>query len=279
MKLLPCLAALGLVVAATNALAQDQPPPLPPPSPPPPSNGTPTAPPPEPAPAVQPAQPAPAASSSGARSAPEPYSPEPSPEGAPLANTGFQMALRMGPMFPIGDAAKDTPMGDIYGWQVPLVVELGGKPIPNLFIGGYLGLGFGGAGGKQADLCDKANASCVAASFRLGVEIQYHFTPAEKTNPWIGYGIGLESVGVSGSSNGRTVSQYLSGPEWAHFMGGLDFRLSKTIGIGPLVDFAIGRYTHSKVETGNTTIEGDIKDDDRTTHFWLFIGGRLVIFP
>jgi hypothetical protein len=187
-------------------------------------------------------------------------------------------------MFPMGTVGKstggkDVSMGDVYGWQIPIIIELGGKPIPNLFIGGYLGLGFGGASGDTATACDRLKVTCAAASFRIGVEIQYHIMPAEKMNPWIGYGIGLESAAVAGEGNGNKVSNAVSGPEYAHLMGGLDFRLSKAIGVGPLVDFSIGTYTHQKIEANGRTVEGDIDSSARATHFWLLVGGRLVIFP
>jgi hypothetical protein len=117
----------------------------------------------------------------------------------------------------------------------------------------------------------------VAAGFRLGVEAAYHLAPDAKMDPWIGYGIGFAGEGVSGTANGRTTSLTLAGPEYGHFMGGLDFRLDKTIGIGPMVDFGIGKYTRAKSETAGLSTEGDLKNT--ALHEWLTIGVRVVILP
>lgn len=275
MKLVPAVStSIAALLLAASAFAQgtpNQPPPLPPPNnPPPPQPAQPA--PAQPAPG--PAQPAPA------QPAPAQHSAEAASEGdGPPAQTGFQMALRTGVMIPFGDAAKNTSMSDVVGPQVPIIVELGGKPIPNLFIGGFLGFGFGGAAGKLADACTNANAGCVAVSFQLGVEVQYHISPGEKINPWVGYGLGIGSVAVGGSVNGQDFSSAAGGFDFAHLMGGLDFRLNKTIGLGPLVDFTAGTYSTTTTKQGGRTTDRDIDSADRTTHFWLLLGGRLVFFP
>jgi hypothetical protein len=211
---------------------------------------------------------------------------------APPERTGFQMAARTGAQLPLGTAYTEwtvpfqpsTSMSDVFSAQVPIHLEVGAKPIPQLFLGGYLGLAFGGAAGTTSNSCDSAGISCAAANFRVGVEIQYHILPAEKLNPWIGYGIGYESIALSGDApNGNNLTLSLAGPEFAHFMGGLDIRLGRYVGLGPVVDFSIGRYTDRTIESGGATgsvrRDEDIPSGNRATHFWLFLGGRVVLFP
>ena len=253
-------------LASRAALAQDPTPEqLPPPAPPPP--GTPS----EPPPAVAVAAPAaPRANGDTEKKG---------TDGAPPAHAGFQIAARTGVAIPFGNVAGggDSAMSDYFSPQVPITVDIGGKPIPELFIGAYIGLGFGGAAGKFAEACSRANASCVAAGFRIGVEAAYHLAPDSKMDPWFGYGIGFAGEGVSGSANGRTTSLSLAGPEYGHFMGGLDFRIDKTFGIGPMIDFGIGKYTRAKSETIGLSTEGDVKDT--ALHEWLTLGVRVVILP
>jgi hypothetical protein len=199
-------------------------------------------------------------------------------EAAPEARTGFQMALRTGYQVPVGNAASGASMGDAFSGQVPLALDLGWKPIPNLFVGAYGSLGFGGTAGQTARECDQIQASCLTISFRIGLEAQYHFIPEGKVNPWVGYGIGLESSGFSVDKNGETKSLILAGWEYGHFMGGVDFRLSKTIGIGPFVDFSLGQYSHQSSQTpGSPQVDGDISN--QALHEWILIGGRVVFFP
>ena len=221
----------------------------------------------------------PAAAQGGASAPVHAQSPPPEDErSAPAARTGFQMALRTGVMIPFGDVDKSIAMGDAFSPQVPLVVELGGKIIPHLFLGGFFGVGVGGVAGKFADACKAANASCVAASVQLGVELQVHVLPAEKLDPWVGYGIGYSANGGGGSANGKDFTVSTGGLDFAHLMAGLDIRLSRAIGLGPVVDFTAGTYTRLKSEVNGTTqFDGDVKDT--ATHYWLTIGGRLVLFP
>jgi hypothetical protein len=199
---------------------------------------------------------------------------------APAPRVGFQMGLRTGYQLPMGKAT-DGPggsMSDGFGGQVPLFIEIGGKIVPNIFIGGYLGFGFGGTAGQVATVCKTPGVSCAAVDVRFGAEVQYHIMPGEMTNPWVGYGIGFESIGLGMSTGGQTYSSSDSGIEFAHFMGGVDFRLSRVFGIGPFVDFSIGQYSHYHAELpGLPTQDGSI---ERTAmHEWLALGARGVFFP
>jgi hypothetical protein len=271
------------------AQAPSEPPPLPPPA------QEPAAQEPAAEPVAAPPAPAPAAPAAGPGAAaappapPRPVAPaEPEKDvaaqptgvdGAPAAQTGFQLAIRSGIQVPAGSVSGEPNdgMSDVFATQWPVMFEIGGKPTPHLFLGAYFGVGVGGAGGALADACARENATCVAANVRLGFEIQYHGAPDKKTNPWIGYGIGYESSAVSGSGNGNNVTASVVGPEYAHFSAGLDFRLSHTVGLGPVVGLSLGQYTHAKTEINGTTNEGDIQNT--ALHEWVSLGLRLVFFP
>jgi hypothetical protein len=168
-------------------------------------------------------------------------------------------------------------MSDAFSAQWPLMLEIGGKPIPNLFIGAYFLTGVGGAAGAAADTCSRANISCTGVNVRLGVELQYHVAPADKINPWFGYGIGYEAGALSGTANGQDFTVSAAGPEFAHLSAGLDFRLSRVFGIGPVASYSLGQYATLKVQQGGSTVDGDIKE--KALHQWLMLGGRVVFFP
>lgn len=209
--------------------------------------------------------------------------PPPATTAAPPARVGFQMALRTGYAVPMGYArggagGADLAMSDGFSGQVPIFMEIGGKVIPNLFLGGYLGLGFGGPPGEFDTLCNSGGLTCVAVGFRIGAEIQYHILPGEMTNPWVGYGIGFESLALGMSQGGQSWTDSYSGLEFAHLMGGIDFRLNRIFGIGPFVDYSIGDYTTYHVEEpGFATVDGDIQVT--RTHEWLAFGVRGTFFP
>jgi hypothetical protein len=198
---------------------------------------------------------------------------------SPPPRVGFQMALRTGYMIPFGQVDSTDSMGDTFSGQVPLIADLGWKFDPSFFLGVYGGFGIGGVSGATSALCTQSQVSCVTATLRFGIEAQYHFLPSLPMNPWVGYGIGVESTGFSASdSSGNSDSVAAAGWEFGHFMAGLDFRLSPSIGIGPMIDLSIGQYnTLSTSNNGNTTASGSIQS--QALHEWLLIGGRLVIFP
>jgi hypothetical protein len=90
---------------------------------------------------------------------------------------------------------------------------------------------------------------------------------------WLGYGVGFESSAVSAPKLSAT------GPEFAHLMGGVDFRISKVFGIGPFVDLSVAQYSSfNDVDDGSRrTPNNDIKD--KAIHEWLTMGAKLIFFP
>jgi hypothetical protein len=197
----------------------------------------------------------------------------------PAVRLGFQMALRSGFALPIGKATGDDggKMSELTTGHVPVIVELGGKVVPNLFLGGYIGLSAGLAAGDADDLCDQGDYDCYLTGVRAGLQGHFQLNPHGNINPWIGYGIGYESLRltISGDEDG---SLSRSGPEYARIMGGFDFRLSRTFGFGPFLDVSIGKYTHYEDK-----LPGLEEDDGRltrtATHEWVTFGARFVFFP
>ena len=190
------------------------------------------------------------------------------------------VAIRAGYAIPYGKVEKGSgkEMSNLFTGQVPFLAELGWHVNPAFLIGGYLGLAFGGAAGHEKDHCKFDQASCAAVSARLGLEFQYHFLPAQPADPWLGYGIGLELASLSEKSSPRNETNTLSGFEYAHLMGGVDFRLGKRFGLGPVVDYAFGRYSRQAIEYDNTrTIDQGITQ--QADHQWLTIGVRGVFYP
>jgi hypothetical protein len=258
---------LGSQAAAQGTMApSQQPPPLPPAEP----AATPTQPPPR-----QPPPPPPATSTS------EPPPEEAHKGEAPPARTGFQIALRTGVSVPLGELDKGENMSDAFTPQWPIIADIGFKVIPQLFLGGYVGIAVGGAGDTFKKACDAASVDCIAVGGRIGLQAQFHFIPDGKWNPWVGYGIGYELAGVSGSKANNKVSAAVAGVEFAHLMAGADFRVNKTVGIGPFADFAIGQYTIATLETTLAGVsqkrDGDIQNT--ALHEWLTLGVKITFFP
>jgi len=170
-------------------------------------------------------------------------------------------------------------MTDTFNGQVPITFDIGGKFGKNVFLGAYFGIAPGGVASAALPGCP-SNAQCTASSaaVRFGAQIQYNFLPDRGINPWIGYGIGIEANGISYTINNQTTDESMFGPEYGHFMGGVDFRLGKVVGLGPYVDFSLGRYNDTSITDSDGT-RHDYTFTHPTLHEWLQIGVRGVIFP
>ncbi len=200
----------------------------------------------------------------------------------PAARTGFQLALRTGYSIPMGKTGIGVTspltgstayrMSDVTTGQVPFVVDVGGKIIPHLFLGGYFGLAFGGEAGPTKRACDLGGGACISVSAYFGIEAQYHILPAGSVNPWLGYGAGFESLVVSqGSDSNKNLG--FSGFQFARLMGGVDFRVNRIFGVGPFAELALGRYSTLSLGSRDYDIDGG------AGHQWLTLGVRFVFFP
>jgi hypothetical protein len=201
---------------------------------------------------------------------------------------GFQIAFRTGMAFPFGQAsgAPDDELGRRYGWQIPLLIDVGGRFERSFFLGGYFGLGLGSTGKdtrvdracSDDDQNSKNDIVCTSVSFRLGIEFQYAFAPEAHLNPWIGYGLGLEgaSATITDDISGYKETVSSSGVTYAQFSAGFDLR--KKVGFGPFIDVAFGQYGQTTTDLGKG---GKFKYsiEQRALHAWLTLGIRMVINP
>ena len=191
----------------------------------------------------------------------------------PPARTGFQMHIRTGYSLPMGNFQQGAAMSDMLSGQVPFILDIGGKITPEFFLGGYLGLGFGGMGGAAKRECEADQLECRAVGVHIGIEAQYHILPAGLVNPWVGYGLGYESVAVSQGRNGVTTSASVGGFEFARFMAGADFRVTRGFGVGPFMDLSMATYSR----VSNSSFSANL--EKTATHEWLTLGVRFVVFP
>jgi hypothetical protein len=197
------------------------------------------------------------------------------------------MGLRTGMSIPMGNAtgAGNDSLSRRYSWQFPLLADLGWKITDTIFLGGYAGVGFGGLGSDSTTslYCEDSNydendIECSSFSFQVGAQVIYSLDPGARWNPWIGYGVGYESTrqGIVHDRRNYDEANTASGITAAKLMFGADHRA--TVGIGPYVEAALGRYLRTNTElNGHTVHSGSISN--QTFHAWLTFGVRLVVMP
>lgn len=202
-------------------------------------------------------------------------------------DTGFEAGLRVGYGIPMGDVDDDGKLSDIIGGQIPLILDIGYRVTPNLFVGLYGQYGFGWVGGDTSTACDSSSeVSCSAQDIRLGIEAQFHFLPRQKLDPWIGLGIGYEWMGVSIEGGGIEVSATASGFEFINLQAGLDIAVAEHFYIGPFLNLSFGQYSDLSIDCssgasaicgGQFGASGEI--ENKALHEWLMIGVRGAYAP
>jgi len=206
----------------------------------------------------------------------------------PPARRWVQVAFRSGVSFPAGSisGAPNDPMSGDFGLQVPIFLEAGIKVHPMIFLGAYTSLSIGGTSSAFADAQGCVSGSsrgCGSTDWRIGLEVQVHFRPAELVNPWLGYGLGFEQVSASASGGGSPATgETFSGLELARIGGGADFRVSRIFGFGPFIEVDFGSYSQEHVQGVTATGAASTVDQSISNtglHEWVTLGVRGVLFP
>jgi hypothetical protein len=210
-----------------------------------------------------------------------PDPPPVAPGEPPQEQTGFQLAFRTGVAIPAAKVSQGdgNGMSDVFAWQVPILAELGGKPLSELFVGAYAGFGLGGVSSSFETQCNTVGVSCSSRTLRIGIESIVYLLPSRRVDPWIGYGIGLETTTLVTEANKAVATQSLYGLELAHLMAGFDARISHFVGVGPYADISLGRY--SSLHRDQTVAAAAVDDDiaHPALHAWVTLGARVVFFP
>jgi hypothetical protein len=192
---------------------------------------------------------------------------------------GFEVGGRVGYGIPMGDAGKDSKLSDGISGSVPLTLDVGYRVIDPLFVGAYLGYGFGFLASKLQDSCDAASADCSVSTFDIGAQAQYHLAPGSGTDFWFGGGLGYESLSTSESGGGLTIDSSTSALPQIMLQLGLDFG-DAAMAYGPFLRFTHATYSSSSFDCSGancgflTGLDGDIPSDQQSSHQWLTIGVR-----
>jgi len=200
----------------------------------------------------------------------------------PAAARGFQVALRSGAQLPWGEAsdAQGDELSARYGWQVPILIDAGFKLGKPWLLGVYGGGTYGsiGSGNVAEQACSVEGVSCSTLSYQVGLQVQYHFGPSERLNPWLGLGGGYEWFRQELSGAKYTEVQETSGLTLVKLVMGLDYRQSQLFGFGPFAEVSLGRFQTTRTfVNGDEAHEGPVEPS--AWHGFLTLGARLVVLP
>src|SRR5262245_36281394 len=186
---------------------------------------------------------------------------------------GLSIGLGIGYGIPYGKAADDMGTGTaalsrVISGSVPLSLSAGFRFVPQLHIGMYGSYAPGIGADAPGSACPPTGRTrCTGAFARVGAEIQLHMLPLALIDPWIGVGTGYEFLWV----NPGTMQFTFQGWEMVNLQAGADVRIRKGLRIGPFINFTIGRYDYTVIET----IEGGAvvsHFSNTALHYWLMAG-------
>jgi hypothetical protein len=191
--------------------------------------------------------------------------PAPAPVDSPPARHGLVLALRpLGVGLPMGNVAKDSPMTDLTVADIPIWLDAGYMVLRQLMLGIYA---------QYAIVAGGHNFTGSGSDIRLGIQAQYYPVDTGLLNPWVGLGVGYEMLKTSATFGNQSVD--LKGFEFAHLQVGLDFRLGRYIGLGPLVGYSIGQY--SSMSMSGSYTNGQSSFGDKALHEWLTFSARVTL--
>jgi hypothetical protein len=194
-------------------------------------------------------------------------------------NPGFEAGLRLGIGLPVGSAGKGAlgdqrKMGDLVTWRSPVWVDVAYRVSPVASFGLYGQIGVGGTG----DLCA---GKCNWSDLRLGAQGKWRLNPGDAVDPWLGLGVGFESLGfqtreLQPQEEGAIPfwarsTERLIGPELL-LQAGLGLRVDDSVQLGPFVSASVGSYVGDHYECDLEGCPGGSSVNGSGFHAWLGVG-------
>jgi hypothetical protein len=183
---------------------------------------------------------------------------QPAPAGPP--ESGISIGLSVGYGLPMGNVSATQAMTDVFSGALPIQLDLGYRFTPNLYLGGFFQYSIGFTSSTLNERC-VANlwTGCSASDMQFGATFVYTFLPYSTFAPYAGLGVGWEILSVNYSGTAQSVSESVSGFQFARFTLGGDFRVGSTFRVGPFASFSLGQFS------GGTITE-------QALHEWLQFG-------
>jgi hypothetical protein len=192
--------------------------------------------------------------------------PAPASGLARIDRRGFDLGLRLAYALPMGSLSEGVDLGDAVSGVIPLQVDALYRINGRYAVGAYAGYGF-------AFIKDAAcgnDASCSGSVLRLGVEGIVRFAVAGSFIPWVGAGLGYESLKVKASMGATSTTTNTSGFELLNLQGGGELVTAPDFAVGPFVSLSIGQYRSISLNGTGVDIP------NKGIHEWFQIGIRGV---
>jgi hypothetical protein len=189
------------------------------------------------------------------------------PPGPP--ESGVSIGLSVGYGIPMGSVSGSQPMSDLYSGAMPLQLDVGWRFTPNLYLGAFFQYSFAFISSKQEAACTLNGwTGCSGGVMQFGADFVYTILPYATFAPYVGLGLGWEIASLNYTSASQSVSESVSGFQFARIILGGDFRVGSAFRVGPFVNFSLGQF--SSLSSPNSTANGTISN--KAIHSWLQFG-------
>lgn len=184
----------------------------------------------------------------------------------PTVSDAFELSLGVGYAQGVGDIADGASMQDVSGAGGTVQLQLGYRLTPNLAIGAY---------GSYARFADGTafGSDVEARGATAGVFADWHFRPERSVDPWMGIGSGWRGLWLA-PDVGKNTS--LQGWEIIRLQGGVDYRVTPVIAIGPVLGASVNTF-FSGDAPGTAGFE-EIDGQRANVYFFAGFQGRFDMF-
>jgi hypothetical protein len=195
--------------------------------------------------------------------------------------THFEVGVRAGFSFPLGDSTQGKALSDEVGPSFPLTFELGARLFGHYelaLVGEYA---IGSVNSNTSSGCYTGTNACTASTGQVGGEFLYHPLGLAGVDPYFGVGSTYEWLIIRATVQGKDYNLSLGGWNWVVVQTGVEFPLGKLFRVGPYFLASVGQYETSSYTVPSTggPVSGSASVAHPAVHLWLSVGIRLVLLP
>jgi hypothetical protein len=158
------------------------------------------------------------------------------------------------------------------GTMVPAGLEVGYRITPHVQAGAFVQYAFGGRRAEDNFYC----SSCTVRATTFGASVRYHGYPGTTLAPWVGFGLGWETVRFEGvldlQPQSLALARTAEGLQFCVAETGGDLRIGRRFTIGPFVGVSLGVYSRWSQKFASRTETGEVRR--QLMHGWLNFGLR-----
>jgi hypothetical protein len=195
--------------------------------------------------------------------------------------TAFEVGVRAGFSFPLGDSTQGKALSDEVGPSFPLTFELGARLFGRYELAAVGEYAIGSVNSNTSSGCYTGSNACTASTGQVGGEFLYHPLGLKGVDPFFGVASTYEWLIIRATVQGKDYNLSLGGWNWVVVQTGVEFPLGKLVRVGPYFSASVGQYdtTSYTVPTAEGPLSGSAPVGHPAVHFWLSVGIRLVVLP